>query len=34
MSEEVPDILPDRGTDNANKIPLEREIGISSESGL
>ena len=34
MSEEVPDICPERGTANANKIPLEREMGISSESGL
>ena len=34
MSEEVPEIRPDRGTDSANKIPLDREIGISSESGL
>ena len=34
ISDDVPEIRPDRGTESAKRIPLERETGISSESGL
>jgi hypothetical protein len=34
MSEDIPEIFPERGTDNAMSTPFDRDIGISSESGL
>jgi hypothetical protein len=34
MREDIPEILPDLGTEFASKIPFDLDIGISSESGL